>query len=187
MKKVFAVLLLVLLLTGCGQPQLPDHWEADWTVVCPVLAVEPLEGFELNESNDALYLSGIYYATWTSGEPRPHTNEKGEEAEIFDAQIYVLANEFRNEAAAAAEVKKWKAREAQTYQTGNSYPLNVGGQDFEVLPLLDAGEANPYTGGMAAFAVCGAWACCVELVHAEDFDGDAAAILEAFLSGFHYN
>lgn len=189
MKKAFLclVLITVLLCGGCGAQQvLPEDWEEDWTVVCPTLAVEPFEGFTLYESNDALYLSGIYYATWVAGEARPHTNEEGEEAEVFDAQIYVILQEYRNSDSAAAGISQWTAREKQTFEAGEEYAAICADQEFTILPLLRGSGSNPYSHGAAAFAVRGNWAICVEFLGAEGYATDMEKTLEAFLCGFHF-
>lgn len=191
MKRIWLIpiLVLTLLLSSCGAEQtaLPADWETDWTVVGPLLAVELLDGFELNESNDALYLSGIYYATWVTGEAREHTNEESESANIYDGQIYVLLQEFRDQEAAETEVGIWQAREKQTYETGEISSVACGDQDFEIIPLLSGSESNPYSKGIAAFAVRGKWAICVEFLCADSFDTELQATLEAFLNGFHYS
>lgn len=182
-------LMIVLLLSGCSaaQKEVPADWEESWTVVAPLLAVEPLNDFRLNESNDALYASGIYYATWVTGESRPHTNEDGEAAEIFDGQIYVLVQKFQNADSAKSCVGQWTAREKQNYAFGEEFEVTCGDQEFTVLPLLSGSQSNPYSSGAAAFAVRGNWAICVEFLCSDGYETDAQETLEAFLSGFHYS
>lgn len=189
MKKRFFCLLLTaaLLLSGCGaRRDLPAEWAADWTVVCPLLAVEPFEGFTLYESNDALYLSGIYYATWVTGQSRPHTNEEGEDAEVFDGQIYVIVQEYKSSDSAKSGISQWISREKATFEAGEEYAASCAGQDFTIVPIAGGNEGNPYRRGAAAFAVRGDWAICVEFLGTEGFDTDYTQTLEAFLNGFHY-
>ena len=187
-KRIVSLFLMVaLLLSACGAKQeLPSDWEPDWAVVCPVLAVEPFDGFTLHESNDALYLSGIYYATWVTGESRPHTNEEGEEAEVFDAQIYVIVQEYRNSDSAASGIAQWTAREKSTFEAGAEYTVVCNEQEYTVLPLTGGSENNPYRHGAAAFAVRDSWAICVEFLGAENYEADFEKALEEFLNGFHY-
>lgn len=191
MRRYFLCLVLAIatLFSGCGAAaeELPADWEADWTVVSPLLAVEPFENYTLHESNDALYVSGIYYATWVTGEARPHTNEDGESAEIFDAQIYVLVQEFRSADSAGSNAAQWIAREKQSYDTDEEFYVTCGDQEFTILPLRSSGGSNPYSYGAAAFAVRGSWAICVEFLFADGYETDVQNTMEAFLNGFHYS
>lgn len=188
--KILALLLACVLLQGCANGStdtLPSGWSEDWVLLGNFLGAEPLEGFSLNESKDALSVSGIYYATWTCGQAREHTNDEGENAKVYDAQVYILVQECRNEAAAAAQIGAWIARESQSYSTGEKTVYTAAGQTFDLLPLLSARAENPYTRGVAAFAARGSRAICVELLCSEDYPGDPQAVLEAFLNGLHYN
>lgn len=187
-KYIIYLLIMALLLSGCGGKQeLPPDWEEAWTVVAPLLAVEPFEGFTLHESNDALYLSGIYYATWVTGEARPHTNGEGEEAEAFDGQIYVILQEYRNAGSAESAVSQWIAREKTTYEVGEEESLTCNGQEYTTLTLAGGSADNPYGKGAAAFAVRGKWAICVEYLAKEDNEENSVKILEEFLNGFHFS
>ena len=152
MKRIFCLIFaLMLLFSGCaGQQSLPESWDESWTVVSPGLAAEPLEGFEPKELNTALAVSGIYYATWAAGETREHVNEEGETAQVFDAQIYVLSQNFRSAEAAGKEAAAWTERAGTVYQLGETEILTLNGQEFTLLPLLSGSETNPYSRGYAA-------------------------------------
>lgn len=139
-----------------------------------------------NESNDVLSLSGLWYFTWTSGEGREITNAAGEEATAYSAQIYLLVVERGSGADAENDIADWMAREAQSYETGESSERSIGEQRYHISPLLSTGESNPYSHGAAAFAARGNLAISVELLCSEDFESDAQTVLEQFLSGFHY-
>lgn len=185
---VMLLVIFALLLSGCGASEaaLPAHWEEGWTVVAPYLAAEDMEGFDFGESADTLGISGVYYATWTAGEKRDYTNAEGEQTVIFDAQIYVITQEFRSEADAETNLNQWLAREKQSFTCGDAYTLICNGQEFTILPLLSGSEDNPYGSGCAAFALRGSNAICVELVRTDYFSGDIQATLEAFLNCLHY-
>lgn len=188
MKKCWIILLLAaLLLTGCGQAadKHPD-WDASWVRVGDFLAVEPAAGFDLNESNDTLSLSGIWYFTWSSGDGREITNASGEDATAYDAQIYLLLTECGSREEAESSITDWMAREAQTYDTGERVEHTISGQSFQILPMTTTGESNPYSCGAAAFAVRDKLAISVELLCSDGFAGDSQALLEQFLSGLHY-
>ncbi len=186
--RMFALMLaLSLLLCGCGgQESLPEHWQEDWTVIAPYLAAEPVEGLTFGESADTMGMGGVYYAAWTAGEMRDYTNADGEDVVMFDAQLYVVTQEFRTEDEARTDLNQWIVREKQNFTCGEAYSLTCNGQEFTILPLLSGGEGNPYGAGCAAFALRGSNAICVEFVCTEEYTGDAQAILEAFLNGLHY-
>ena len=187
--KIIAVLLVALLLAGCA-PQtakLPDDWDANWTCLGSFLGIEPMDGFSVNENKDALAVSGIYYATWTTGAGRDFTNDEGENALVYDAQIYVLLQQCATEAAAKTQIGAWIAKEGQAYRVGEESSLVCGDQSFRVLPLLESREGNPYGKGIAAFAHRGNMAICVEFLCADTYSADVLQVLETFLSGFHYN
>lgn len=187
---LLALLLACLLLQGCASGStapLPSGWSEDWVRLGSLLGVEPMADFALNENKDALSVNGIYYATWTCGEARQFTNEDGENAKIYDAQIYVLVQSCRSDAAAVTQIGAWIARESQSYSVGEESALSCAGQQFDLLPLLSAKSENPYTHGMAAFAARGNDAICVEFLCADGYEGDPAAVLTTFLNGFHYN
>lgn len=189
MKRVWIwALLAALLLTGCAPAEnRHPEWEEGWHPMGDAFAVEPMEDFVLQESNDMLSPAGIYYATWACGEARDHVNEEGEDAKIFDAQIYVLLKECDDGDAAARDVASWISLEKESYQTGEKESQTVNGQKFDILPLISGKENNPYGYGVAAFAVRGSRAISVELVCSERFTGDPRTVLADCLNGFHYS
>lgn len=190
MKKAICVFLLLfaLLLSGCGQKDLHPEWEdTGWTRFGDLLAAETPENFYLGEYNDALSVNGIWNAVWNCGqEPEMITNDRGEEAAVYDAQIYLVLKECSSEDEAQADMADWIGREAQSYETGESREIEAAGQRWSCRVLLSAGAENPYSRGASAFAVRGKTALCAELLCGEGFEGDPEAILEQFLIGFHY-
>lgn len=187
--KVFSLILaLSLVLCGCGgETVLPADWLADWTVISPFLAAEPMEGFTFGESDDILGIGGVYYAAWTNGDAREFTNAQGETTTIFNSQIYVVAQEFPAEEEARTALSQWKAREKQSYTCGEETTCTFGGQEYTLLPLISGSEDNPYRFGYAAFTVHGSNAICVELVCSDTFTGEPRAVLELFLQGLHFS
>ena len=189
MKRIgIAFLAAALLLAGCAGSDggRNPNWDESWVPIGADLAAETPDGFTLNESNDVLSISGLYYVTWTCGQGRGFVNSEDEEATVYDAQIYVLLKECADGAEAERNVDEWIAREKQSYETGEAERVTVASQEFQMLPLLNGNEANPYPHGTAAFAVRGQNAISVELVCSERFTGDSRAVLERFLAGFHY-
>ena len=188
--KYFTILLVLfsMLLTGCSK--VPTNaelgWEEDWYRAGELLGVEPLDGFELNESGDILSVNGVYYDTWVSGDEREYVNSDGKTSKIYDAQIYLLTELCRSEELAKEEAASWIAREKLSYETEDISSAEYNGVRFELLPLLSSGEDNPYTHGVSAFASHGAWAICVEFLCSESFEGEPHEIIEQFLNGLHY-
>lgn len=191
MKRLIAITVLsVLLLASCA-PSGPTNeelgWGADWVRVGTLLGVEPLDGFTMRENIDAMGVYGLYYATWTAGEAREYTNADGEKAKIYDAQIYVLLQQNKNADGARSSLEDWISMERETYETGETRTETCAGQIFDLLPLLQSGEDNPYTHGAAAFAARDNWAISVELLCQDAFEGDPQTCLTEFLSGLHYH
>lgn len=188
MKKYISVLILLcLLLTGCGNSDRPTQWQEDWVEIAPFLAAEPVESYTFGESADTLGLGGVYYATWTNGDKRDFINAAGESTVIFNSQIYVIAQEFRTEAEAKTGLNQWMAREKQNYNCNNETTITVNGREYTILQLISGNETNPYGFGHAAFTIHGNNVICVELVCSDTFTADTQAVLELFLSGLHYS
>lgn len=191
MKRTAAIALLAaLLLTSCAAQAGPTNqelgWEDDWTRVGTLLGVEPMDGFALNESMDALGPNGLYYATWTAGEGEAYINADGEDSLLYDAQIYVLLQQLQDGTAARSELESWQERERRSYQSAELEIEAYAGQEFSLLPLLQGGDSNPYSHGTAAFALRENWAICVEFLCRDGYEGDTQALLADFLDGFHY-
>lgn len=185
---IISLLLAALLLTGCTGTanQRDPSWEKSWTAMGTHLAIEPLEDFPLNESNDVLGTSGLYYATWTCGEGQAYVNSDGKDATVYDAQIYVLLKECSDAEAAALEITSWIDLEKQSYEVGKQEVMTIGSQEFQILPLANGKESNPYPAGISAFAARGKNAVSVELVCSDRYTGNPRQTLERFLAGFHY-
>ena len=191
MKRAISLALLaVLLLTGCAAQTGPSNeelgWDEDWVRVSSLLGVEPMAAFTLSENKDAMGIYGLYYATWVTGEARDYTNADGEDAQLYDAQIYVLLQQNKNADEARAALEEWIGLEKETYEAGETLTETYAGQEFDLFLLLRAGEDNPYTHGAAAFAARDGWAISVELLCQDSFEDDARTCLIQFLSGFHY-
>ena len=111
MKKLLGLCLcMALLLTGCGRtapPKAADgaSWSEDWVTLGNVVGVDTPEGLTAQENSDALSAKGMCYATWSIGQAEPHINEDGEDAQLYDAQVYLLTAGYDStqKAAEAAE------------------------------------------------------------------------------------
>lgn len=187
MKKACIFLaVFALLLTGCGRTDAHPEWDGAWARFGDILAAETPEGFVLGECNDALSMGGIWYGTWTRGDGRTVIRADGEEATAYDAQIYLVLKESKGRAEAEADAADWLSQEGENYEAGAVGQCAVGGQSYDVLPLLSPLRDNPYVRGTAAFTVRDRVAISVEVLCGAEFEGDTAAILEEFLNGIHF-
>jgi len=193
MKKLMPFLLaLLLILTGCGQPspvQAADgtDWNENWVTVGNVVGVDTPEGMTARENSDALSASGMYYATWSIGEAEPYVNENGEDAEIYDAQVYLLLAGYNATEKAEENAAEWQSMAGERYAVERTQSLTCNGQEFTVLTYAFDSETNPYAYGVSAFGVYRNYAVSVELSCREGFTGDPPEVLTDFLEHCHYS
>ena len=192
--KYAAALLMtgLLMLSGCGQypEQAADGtpWDPNWTMLGSVLgAEEPGNGFSLLDNYSVLTGEDIYYATWAAGEPTDYTNEDGEDVQVYDAQIYLLAAGYADEAQARQNQEEWIARQQKTYTVTDSWSETRNGQEYTLLAYECSSETNPYHRGVSAFTVYGTYAVSAEPACRESFTGQEREILLQFLDGCHYS
>ena len=192
--KYAAALLMtgLLMLSGCGQypEQAADGtpWDPNWTMLGSVLwAEEPGNGFSLLDNYSVLTGEDIYYAAWAAGEPTDYTNEDGEDVQVYDAQIYLLAAGYADEAQAQQNQEEWIARQQETYTVTDSWSETRNGQEYTLLAYECGSETNPYHRGVSAFTVYGTYAVSAELACRESFTGQEREILLQFLDGCHYS
>ena len=183
---------LCLTLAGCAAAPPPEEaadgsvWGDSWVTVGGVVGVDTPEDMDHRENNEALAVNGMYYAAWSIGEGRPYTNEDGEDAELYDAQIYLLLDEHRSAQEAGNTLNQWMALAQRQYTVAQTAEETYNGQDFTVITYSFDSETNPYARGASAFGIYGGYAISVELACQEDFDGDAAQLLARFLEHCHY-
>ena len=193
MKRFVLILLaLCLCLTGCGQPvpvQAADGaaWDDNWITVGGIVGVDTPAGIRHQENNDSLSLKGMYYATWSIGEAESYVNEDGDEAQLYDAQIYFLLAGYDEAEKAEESTAEWEAIANEHYAVEQTVPATCGGQDFTMLTYAYVSETNPYARGASAFGVYRNYAINVEVSCREDYTGDPREILTDFLEHCHYS
>ena len=181
----------LLCLTGCGAPA-PDAaadgtaWDESWVTVGNVIGIETPTGMTFRENSDALSAKGMYYATWSIGEAVPTVNEDGEDAQVYDAQVYLLLAGYDSSAKAESAASEWLDMAYGQYTVDAEAAETCNGQEFTVIIYTYASETNPYAYGASAYGTYGNYAVSVELSCREDFDGNAQEILEDFLEHCHY-
>lgn len=183
---------LCLNLTGCGTVLPPEKaadgmdWDESWITVGGIVGVDTPDGMDHRENNDALAANGMYYATWSIGEGAPYTNEDGEEAQVYDAQVYLLLGGYRSAEEARNTLAQWKEMAELQYGIEQAAEASRNGQDFTIITYSFDSKTNPYARGASAFGVYRNYAISVELACQEDYDGDAAQLLTRFLDNCHY-
>lgn len=202
-RRFLPVLLLALLciLSGCSAGPASSSRTADTSLTAipqtdphgkiPIgsgVAVPPgIDGFVLNEYNEALTANGYFYAAWTAGEPSDYVNSDGEEAALYDAQIYMIVYEGTDGEDAASRVAGWLAAAREKYDVLEERKGSLPGFSREPVPKCDllsyasSGGSNPYIGGASAFASAGSTAFCVEVLHTPAWEGDSYTVLLDFL------
>ncbi len=193
MKKLGLIALaLAVFLTGCGQ--LPPAraadgaaWSDAWVTVGNVVGVDTPEAMTARENADALAASGMYYATWSIGDMEPYVNEDGEDAEVYDAQVYLLLAGFAPAEKAEQKAAEWIAMANDRYAVNETKTVTCNGQEFTVLTYAFTSETNPYAVGASAFGVYRNYALSVELSCREGFTGDPLEVLTDFLNRCHYS
>lgn len=195
MKKVAVCLaagVLCLALAGCAAAPAPEKaadgtdWSEDWVTVGGVLGVDTPEGMEPQENNEALAANGMYYATWSMGEGAPCVNEDGDEAQVYDVQVYLLLSSAKSGQEAENTLAQWRELAKDRYAIEETYTQVRGGQEFTVITYTFDSDANPYARGASAFGLYRSCAINVELACRGEFDGDAAQLLTGFLDNCHY-
>lgn len=184
--------ILTLVLTGCGAPPAPERaadgadWDEEWVTVGGVMGVDTPEGMTARENNEALAASGMYYATWSIGEGEPYTNADGDEATLYDAQVYLLLGGYKSEEEARDTLAQWQEMAQAQYAVDETWEETYNGRDFRVITHTFDSGGNPYACGASAFGTYRNYAVSVELACREEFGGGAGALLARFLGNCHY-
>lgn len=183
----------LLCLAGCAQPA-PQRaadglaWSEDWVTVGGIIGVEAPDGFTLRENNDVLSTRGMYYAAWSLGQGDPFTNAEGGEAEVYEAQFYLLLAGFDQVEKAEDAAAQWLEMAGERYALEETARETHNGQAVTAVTYTYTytAEDNPYERGASAFGVYRNYAFSVELSCREDSPIDAHALLADFLERCHY-
>ncbi len=188
---VAAITVFIYTMADKGYPaQAADGaaWDKSWEMLGPVLALEePGNGLTLRDNSTVLTSDDIFYATWSAGESTPYTNEDGDEVQVYDAQLYMLAVGCADAENAHLAIQEWTDHETDSYAVRETRTETCNGQEYSLVLYDCASDTNPYDRGVTAFTVYGNYAVSAELACREDFDGDETAILADVLSRCHYS
>lgn len=179
-----------IILAGCGTP-VPETaadgstWSEDWLTL-GILGVEEQEGWTLRANDETFTSSGMHYAAWSAGECVPFVNEDGDEADLYDAQIYALLTEYGSAEEAGKNMAQWLDMVYDNYTVEETYTETYNEQTFTLVAYVVTSETNPFERGVSAFGVYGQYAMNIELSCRETFEGDERAVLADFLGRCHY-
>lgn len=181
-----------LCLTGCIAPPPPaqaedgTEWSEDWVTVGGIVGIDTPDGLDPRENNEALAVNGMYYATWSAGEAVPYVNEDGDDAQLYDAQIYLLLAGYSEAERAEETAAQWLELAQDQYAVETAETMTCSGRDFTVITYTYSSDANPYDRGASAFGVYRNYAISVELSCQDSFEGDPLETLTGFLERCHY-
>ena len=140
----------------------------------------------LVDDNSVLAADGLYYVSWGMGEPKPYENSDGDTANLYDATLYLLLGESKDETSAQKNMDTWLEAAKTTYEVLEETESTYNGQPYTLLAYNCISQENPYDRGISAFASIGDISLCVELTCQKDFQEDLEAILANFLEHCSY-
>lgn len=184
-RSILLIILLCLVLAGCAEDLSPAKLGDGPLLVGNLIEVNAPKRLTPMEYNDVLAADGMYYATWSMGEAQPHTNEDGEEAKIFDAQVYLVLSEKTSTENAQSALDEVLEMANSHYQVESVSTETYEDQFYTILTYRYGSDTNPYTIGAAAYGVRGN---CLVNVEVSCLEGgsDPLTLLGDFLHGCHY-
>lgn len=138
------------------------------------------------DSKDVLSASGLYYASWTMGDPEIYENSEGETVDLYDAQLYLVLGEYKSGDEAAKNRTKWLEAARGNYRILSEEEVTRNGQPYLLITYDCINEENPYHRGISAFGVRDNIALCIELTCRENFQENPGEILDNFLENCTY-
>ena len=190
--KTAAILAAALLLAGCSSyPSAAADgaaWDQSWTILGKAVGVEePGHGLALTENPVVLTGSDTHYAVWSAGDGYSFTNDQGNEALYYDAQLYVLASGNGDAAGAETAAEDWISREREVYEITGEETVEANGQTYTILSYRTKSETNPYDSGAVAIGTYKQYAVSFELTCLDAFSEDPAGVLGEILASVHYS
>lgn len=191
--KILALFLsLSWCLSGCSSQQPTkasdgQKWQEDWIQVGTTMGIETPKQLTLLDNKEALAADGLYYATWTAGSFVPYENSDGDTIDLYDAQLYLLVSEAKNEKSAEKSCQTWLAAAKDNYEVLETESITCNGQPYTMLSYNCISEDSPYDHGVSALGVYGTDAICAELTCVDGYDEDLTQMLMEFLDKCHYS
>lgn len=196
--KLISLMLMMMctfLLPGCSYISSPSNTVKDSSKDDPAgqitigshLTIQNTdERLSLSEHMDALSADGLYYASWTAGNSVPFENSDGESVTLYDAQLYLLAGEFKSSETAQENMNNWLDAGKTNYEVIKEEDINCNGQTYHMITYNFTNSDNPYDHGVSVFTVYENTAVCMELTCIESYDEDLRQVLIGFLENCTY-
>lgn len=185
-KCLLCFLCVVIMLAGCSSTSSSRKESSNEDTDCIMIG----SSFEIkNEDSrlvlldnmDALAADGLYYTTWTIGDSQSYQNSEGDMVDLYDAQLYLLLCESKNDAEAQRNMDSWLSAGKTNYEVLSEEEISCNGQAYTLITYNCKSESNPYARGVSAFGTCEHNSLCVELTCRADFKEDLKIILTDFL------
>lgn len=182
---VFCFLCAALFLSGCLFS--PESGDTSAVTLGSSLTVDNTDSSRtLLSSMDTLAASGLYYASWGLGETEEHENNDGKTVSLYDAQIYLLLGEYKNNETAADNMQTWLDAGRTTYEVISEEEIRFCGQTCTKLTYRLTGEDALYSNGISVFGVFDNEAVCIELTCRDTFAEDPEVAMDSFLDSCTY-
>ncbi len=194
MRKILTLLLvaaLCLTLAGClgnGSVRNPETvadgtpWNDAWATLGGRIGIEqPGEPFVLLDTNGNLPSMEMYYCSWVCGEQI----QLGED-DAYEGQIYLLAEECGDAATAKDTMLLWREQMGDDFLITQERTFEAQGVEFTLTFYDYAAEDTHFVRGVTAMGVWKDMGILVDAAHTAEYALDLSAIMEKFLTGFHY-
>lgn len=190
LKQLFLMIGTVLVLGGCSAA--PDTQKTPASYVKEVTVGDCLQIKNINkrlkllDNKDALSANGLYYVAWGIGNAQDYENSDGDTVDLYDAQLYLLLEESKNQKNAQENLDEWLKKGRENYEILSEEEILCNGQTYQLITYNCKNKDNPYDRGVSAFGIYENNAICAELTCQEGFEEDLKALLTNFLDNCSY-
>lgn len=192
-KRIYLIAALCILFMAAGCSASPASSEKDTdepsgdVAIGKYLRIQNIdERLELSRNLDTLAVDGLYYASWVMGDAEAYENSDGDTVDLYDASLYLVAGEYKDEQEAQSNKDAWLAAAKDNYEILSEEEITCNGQAYSLIIYNSVHENNPYARGISAFGVYKDSAVCIELTCRKDFEEDLKSVLVDFLEGCFY-
>lgn len=152
-KFLLCLISIALLLSGCSSTSSAQEETGPLTIGGILKVNNTNDRLILSDNKDVLSSDGLYYASWVLGDARPYENSDGDTIDLYDAQLYLLLEEFVSSEKALSNLDTWIDQEKTTYDILGEEEVTCNGQAYTLFIYKCTHEDNPYDHGVSAFGV----------------------------------